>query len=101
MGALTPTKKYLGEFAGANRLAVFAFTPGSASDTITFTEASHGFSTIVEVISAIIKTGQDAALMTAHPTFSSLVVTITTVGADGLAATDWTGATGVLTMLVQ
>lgn len=101
MSALTPTKKYVGEFGGRTRLATFAFVPLSASDTITFVAATHGFEEIVEVVGVQIKTGQDAALMTGHPTFSGLVVTVTTIGADGLAATDWTGATAVLTLLVK
>lgn len=90
MGAITPTKVVTTEFSGKNKVFTFTCTPASASDTVTLS-ASNGIRTIKDVI-AVVSAGQDANLMTAHATFSGLVITIVTIGADGGNATDWTGA---------
>lgn len=94
MAAVTATKKYATSFNGQyNRWAV-TITPTSASDTFTLTQADHGVNPngTITVESALITTGADANLQTAHPTVSGATVTVVTKGADGLAATDWTGA---------
>lgn len=91
MAAITPTSVLTTEFAGKKKVFLYSMIPTSASDTVTLTEATHGIRTI-NAVYAQVTTGQDAALLCAHPTFSGLVITITTTGADGLAATDWAGA---------
>lgn len=88
MAALTPTVVIKTEFGGNQKVKIFTVTPSSASDTVDLT--SH-FDTINGVIASI-ETGADANLLTVHPSVSGLTVTLVTKGADGLAATDWTGA---------
>lgn len=97
MGAITPTVAKTTEFAGAYKLFKVTVTPASASDTVTLT-AAHKIREILAVIPLIL-TGNDANLMGVFATFSGLVITVVTVGADGLAATDWTGATAVLIVI--
>jgi hypothetical protein len=91
MGAITGTLAGKTEFSGEYKVLKVTATPGSASDTVTLTQASHGITEILYVCPTI-TTGADANLLTAHATFSGLVITVVTKGADGLAATDWTGA---------
>ncbi len=96
MGALTPTN-VLGsrglstEFGGDYKIQVLTVVPGSATDTITLVRTTDKISEILGVFSEIVS-GQDANLLTAHASFSGLVITLNTLGADGLSATDWTGA---------
>lgn len=99
MGALTPTKVLKSELAGDQKLYIATFTPASASDTITFVAATHKFRKIYGAF-PFLEAGQDAALMGIYATFSGLVVTVITVGADGLAATDWTSAAARLLLVV-
>lgn len=99
MGALTPTKVAKTELAGDLSLYVCTITPASASDTVTFVAATHKFRKIYAVL-AEIESGADANLLTVQPSFSGLVVTVVTKGADGLAATDWTGASIRLVLVV-
>ncbi len=101
MAALTPVKAYGGEFSGEVQEYLYTFTPASASDTITFTLAANGFDTIVGIVGAVLTGGQDANLMSIHPSFSGLVVTVVTLGADGAASSDWTGAAASITLLVK
>lgn len=90
MAALTPTLVVsLDTSAGQYKRKIFTVTPSSASDTVAL--ASY-FDTITAVATPHITTGADANLLTGHATVSSTTVTIVTKGADGLAATDWTGA---------
>lgn len=98
MGAITGTLVKASEFAGDYKLLKITATPGSASDTVTLTAAAHGISEILAVMPALL-TGNDANLMAIIATFSGLVITVVTVGADGLAATDWTGATEQLIVI--
>jgi hypothetical protein len=99
MADLTETVIAGTEFAGKFKLVVVTATPGSASDTITLSQAQTGIQSIAAIIGCVITTGADANLLTAHVTFSGLVATVVTKGADGLAATDWTGASITLTVL--
>lgn len=101
MGAVTPTAVKNSELAGDYKLAVFSFVPASASDTLTFTLATHGFSEIAAILACEIREGADANLVSAHATFSGLVVTVVTKGADGNAATNWDSAVGVIALLVR
>lgn len=98
MAAITGTLTHGTEYAGEYKTIRVTFTPTSASDTVTLTAATHGISEIVDVIPRIL-TGQDAALAGIFATYSGLVITIVTTAAAGTAATDWTGATGVLTII--
>lgn len=95
MGAVTGTLDKGTEFSGDYKMLKINITPASASDTVTLTLATHGISEILGVVPVLL-TGNDANLMGIFATFSGLVITVTTVGADGLAATDWTGATAAL-----
>jgi hypothetical protein len=102
MAALTPTN-VIGsrgkstEFGGDYKLQVLTVVPTSASDTVTLVRATDKITEILGVFPTIV-TGQDAALTGVHATFSGLVITLTTVGQDGAAATDWTSA--VIRLLV-
>lgn len=98
MGAITGTKQLATEFSGDYKILRITCTPASASDTVTLTEATHGISEIGAVI-PLLTAGQDAALQTIGATWSGLVITVVTKGADGLAATDWTGASATLIVI--
>ncbi len=99
MGAVTQTKVKKTEFPGDCSLYICTFVPASASDTITFVAATSKFRTIYGAFPHL-EAGYDANLMGIYATFSGLVVTVVTVGADGLAATDWTNATARLLLVV-
>ncbi len=98
MAAITGTLAKATEFGGDYKLVVLNVIPESASDTCTLTLATHGISEIAAVWGSI-KTGQDAALAGIFPTFSGLVITVTTTASAGTAATDWTSATATLFVL--
>ena len=99
MAALSKTKVKFTELGGDIKFYICTFVPGSASDTITFVAATDKFRTIYGAFPHL-EAGVDANLMAIYATFSGLVVTITTVGADGLAATDWTNATARMLLVV-
>lgn len=98
MGAITGTLAGKTEFAGDYKVLKVTCVPASASDTVTLTAATHGIDEILFVIPQL-TAGIDAALLTIHATFAGLVITVVTKGADGLAATDWTGATAELLVI--
>lgn len=99
MAELTETIVAATEFAGKFKIVTLTCTPGSASDTVVLTQRETGIQSIAHVIGVNITTGADANLLTAHVTFSAMTLTIVTKGADGLAATDWTGASISITVL--
>lgn len=100
MAALTPTKVVGSEFGGDYKVVIYTFTPESATDTITFTAASNKFRTIVGAF-AFLEDGIDAALTAISCSFSALVVTVKTWEQDGTPATDWTGASARLLLIVR
>ena len=99
MGALTATKVVASELAGDLKWVVYTATLTAASDTVTFVAATHKFRTIYAVI-PVLQAGQDSLLASVSATFSGLVVTLVSINPEGTAATDWTGATVRLCMLV-
>jgi len=98
MGAITGTLVGATEFAGDYKMVFLDIVPASASDTVTLTAATHGISEILAVIPRL-TAGYDAALAGIFATFSGLVITVVTTAAAGTAATDWTGATGKITVI--
>lgn len=91
MAALTNPKTRPTEFAGKKKLLVFnALAIGSASDTLTLSEADNGVGTIYGVMVSP-AAGIDAAFTSVQATFSGLVITITSLEQDGTPATDFTG----------
>lgn len=98
MGAITGTFVKATEFAGDYKVLKITCIPASASDTVTLTLATHGINEILMVV-PVLTGGIDANLLTIHATFAALVITLVTKGADGLAATDWTGATAELLVI--
>lgn len=98
MAAITGTKAGTTEFSGDYRLVKITCSPGSASDTVTLTAATHGISEILQVI-PVLTAGYDAALAGIFATFSGLVITVVTTAGAGTAATDWTGATAELLVI--
>lgn len=102
MAALTGTVQKLTELSGRQRIAIVTATIGSASDTITISEASYGFSSITGILGVAITGGLDAAFTNVQVTrTSATVLTITSVEQDGTAATDWTGTTVSIGLLVE
>lgn len=101
MALVTGTKVKLTEFAGQMKVLVITATIGSASDTIDISEAVHGASTIVGILGATITAGLDAAfsyLQVARTDSNTL--TVTSFEQDGTAATDFTGTTVEIALLV-
>ena len=87
------------EFAGTSKLVSVTAPIASASDTITFTLADHGISSIDAIVGLVITAGQDAAFTAVSASFSGLVVTVVSVEQDGTPATAWTDTTIALTVL--
>lgn len=92
MGAITGTLGVGTEFSGNKKIAYITATVASASDTVTLTTATHGF-TSLDVAIPIITAGYDAAFTHVEASVSGLVITVTSEEADGTAATDFTGTT--------
>ena len=99
MATLTGTKVVHSEMSGDLKWVVYTGTLEAATDTITFVAATHKFRKIYAVI-PLLQAGQDSLLLTLTATFSGLVVTLKSYNPEGTAATDWTGATFRLVMLV-
>lgn len=101
MAGITPTVAYNGEFAGEVRLITVTATVGSASDTITLTAANSGATSIVGIVGATITGGLDAAFSYLQVSYSGLVVTVASFEQDGTAATDFTGTTVSIALLIK
>jgi len=102
MGAITGVNAYSGELPGNVRLLHLTATVESESDTITLTAADHGGVTeIVGIMGAVITAGMDAAFEFIQVSYSGLVITVASFGEDGLVATDFTGTTVALTLLIK
>ncbi|MBU0572007.1 MAG: hypothetical protein KKC50_08215 [Candidatus Omnitrophica bacterium] len=101
MGAITGTLvdlKGSGLAGGGYKLIEVTATVASASDTITLTQADHGITEVIAVYPAITG-GFDAAFTQVYATASGLVITVTSLEADGTPATDFTGTTIKLLVL--
>lgn len=98
-GTLAPNNMLLGKAAGTKQITVTA-TLTSASDTITLTKATHGIRAITGIVGAAITGGADANFCILQVSgVGGLVLTVVSLGADGAAATDWTGATISITVV--
>lgn len=96
MGALTPTyplgsRGKATELAGQYRLFIFTVNPATASDTLTLVRASDFLSTIVSILNQI-TAGYTANFSDVIPTFSGLVITLTSYNSSATAATVFTNA---------
>lgn len=102
MGAITGTLAGKSEFAGDHKIIVVTATIASSSDTITLTAANHGGVTeIVGILGATITGGLDAAFSYLQVSFASLVITVASFEQDGTVATDFTGTTVAIALLVK
>lgn len=102
MAAITGTLVGNTEFSGEIKLITVTAPIGSASDTITLTAASHGgVASIVGVVGAVITGGLDAAFTTIQVSYENLVITVASFEQDGTAATEFTGTTVAISLLVK
>jgi len=101
MGAITGTIAKTTEFSGQYKILCLTATIAAASDTITLTEADHKVSEIGAILGLVITGGQDDGFMVVSASYSGLVVTVVSLGEDGLAADEFTGTTIALTLLVK
>ena len=102
MGAITGTLAGNTEFSGIHKVITVTATIASSSDTITLTAANHGgTATIVGILGATITGGLDAAFSYLQVSYSGLVVTVASFEQDGTAATDFTGTTVEIALLVK
>ncbi len=102
MAAITGTKVYSGELPGNTRILHLTATILNASDVITLTAAAHGgVTSIVGIAGAVITGGIDSAFMFLQVSFSGLDITVASFGEDGLAATDFTGTTVAISLLIN
>lgn len=99
MAELSETLVSSTEFAGNFKLIVVTAAVGSDSDTIVLTEAQTGCRSIVGVIGAVITAGADAEFCLLEVSVSELTITISPLGENGEAATDFTGTTVSITVL--
>jgi len=87
--AITNPGTKVTEFSGEYKmLSMYNLAIASASETLTLSFANNGITEIQNVIVSA-NAGQDAAFTAVAASFSSLVVTITSVEADGTASTAW------------
>lgn len=101
MAAITGTLTGNTEFGGTTKIVTVTAPVGSASDTITLTAAAHGGATaIVGILGATITAGADAAFSYLQVSYSGLVITVVSFEQDGTAATDFTGTTVEIAVLV-
>ena len=102
MGAITGTLVGNTEFAGDYKIVTVSATIAAASDTITLTAADHGGAvSIAAILGAVITGGLDAAFSYLQVSYSGLVITVTSFEQDGTAATDFTGTTVEIAVLVR
>ena len=101
MGAITGTKVKLTELGGKQKILLITAPLAAASDEITLTEAKHGCTEITGIMGLVITGGQDAAFTAASASFSGMVITVVSVEQDGTAATNFTGATVSISLLVK
>ena len=101
MGAIVGTLGDKTEFSGEYKLLYITAPVAASSDTITLTAAAHaGASSIVGVVGGITG-GLDAAFSYIQVSFSGLVITVASFEQDGTVATDFTGTTVGLYVLVK
>jgi len=101
MGAITGTLAGSSEFAGSYKIITVTAPIAAASDTITLTAADHGgVQSIKAIVGATITAGMDAAFQSIQVSYSGLVLTVASKGQDGLAATDFTGTTVEIALMV-
>lgn len=102
MGAITGTLASSTEFAGSKKLVTLTATVGTADDTMTLTEATHGIKSLDSIVGAVITGGLDAAFTTiqvAITSASNMTVQVKSFEQDGTAATDFTGTTVAVSLL--
>ena len=101
MGAITGTLVGNTEFAGGYKIITVTAPVAATSDTITLTAAAHGgVQSIVAILGAVITGGLDAAFTQIQVSFSGLVITVASFEQDGTVATDFTGTTVSISVLV-
>lgn len=101
MGAITGTLAANSEFAGQKKVITVTAPVASSSDTITLTAASHGGVTAINgILGATITAGLDAAFSYLQVSYSGLVITVASFEQDGTVATDFTGTTVEIALLV-
>jgi len=102
MGAITGTLAGNTEFSGEVKLITVTAPVAASSDTITLTAASHGGAvSIVGIVGATITGGLDAAFSMIQVSYSGLVITVASFEQDGTAATDFTGTTVEIALLIK
>lgn len=81
------------EFPGEYKLLSFYnLALASASEALTLSYLDNGITSIQNTV-VCVNAGQDAEFMEVASSFSGLVVTITSVGANGAASSAWTTTT--------
>ena len=101
MAAITNPGTKVTEFSGEYKLiSMYNLAIASASDTMTLSFADNNVASIQNVI-VCANAGQDAAFTAVAVSFSSLVITITSVEEDGTASTAWTDTTVNLLAIVK
>ena len=101
MGAIIGTLADKTEFGGEYKLLYITAPVAATSDTITLTAALHAGASSIVGVTGVITGGMDVAFTTIQVSFSGLVITVLSLEADGTAATDFTGTTIGLLVLVK
>ena len=102
MAAITGTKVKVTQLASQYAILIITAPIGSSSDTIDITPAAHGCKAIIGVLGAVITAGLDAAfsyLQVARTDDDTL--TVKSFEEDGTPATDFTGTTVEIALLVE
>lgn len=102
MGAITGTLVGNTEFAGKFKVITLTAPVAANSDTITLTAAAHGgVKSIVAILGAVVTGGLDSAFTSLQVSFSGLVITVASFDQAGSVATDFTGTTVSIALLVS
>lgn len=99
MPAITNPSTKATEFPGEFKaLSMYNLAIASASDTMTLTQQANGISEI-QSVTVCVNAGQDSAYAHTNATFSGLVITIVSKGANGLASSAWSNTTANLLVI--
>ena len=84
---------------GAYKIVTVTVPVAATSSTITLTAATHGITAIKAIIGAVVTYGIDDAFTVVQASFTGLVITMISLGQDGLAADGFSDTTVAITVI--
>jgi len=100
MAAITNPKTKVTEFSGVSKiLSLNGLALTTASDALTLSFANNNIASITNIVASI-ETGADGNFATVMPSYSGLVITLTSKNATGATATNFDDADCTVNLLV-